>query len=216
MKKAVIFDLDGTLLDTLEDLRDSLNYALEQRGHRRQSTEEVRRKVGDGLAKLVERALEGSGADTAERDAVLEEFKPYYAAHCREKTCPYAGVTELMEALKDQGVRIAIVSNKVDGAVKALSGEFFPGLVDFAAGEKEGVRRKPAPDTVLEALRALEAEAAEAVYVGDSEVDIATAENAGMEAILVTWGFRDEEFLITKGAKKIVHNAEELKDALSE
>lgn len=216
MKKAVIFDLDGTLLDTLEDLRDSLNHALERRGHRRQSTEEVRRKVGDGLAKLVERALEGSGADAGERQAVLEEFKPYYAQHCREKTRPYAGVTELMEALKDQGVKIAIVSNKADGAVKTLSGEFFPDLVDFAAGEKEGVRRKPAPDTVLEALRALETEAAEAIYVGDSEVDIATAENAGMEAILVTWGFRDEEFLITKGAKKIVHNAEELKDMLSE
>lgn len=213
MKKAVIFDLDGTLLDTLEDLRDSLNHALEAKGYPANSTEEVRRKVGDGLAKLVERAVP-QGTGEAEQAAVLEIFKPYYAEHCREKTRVYDGMMEVLEELKGRGVKLAIVSNKADGAVKTLSEEFFPGVMDFSCGEKEGVRRKPAPDTALEAMKALGVTAGEAVYIGDSEVDLATAENAGMECVSVTWGFRDEEFLITKGAKTVAHNAEELKEIL--
>lgn len=213
MKKAVIFDLDGTLLDTLEDLKNALNYALTAHGYPENSTEEVRKKVGDGLAKLVERAVP-QGTGEAEQAAVLEVFKPYYAAHCREKTRPYRGVLELLAQLKAKGVKTAIVSNKADEAVKTLSREFFGESMDFAVGEKEGVRRKPAPDTVLTALSALNVTAEDAVYVGDSEVDLATAENAQMDCVAVTWGFRDEEFLITKGAKMLAHNAEELKELL--
>lgn len=213
MKKAVIFDLDGTLLDTLEDLQNALNYALTAHGYPENSTEEVRKKVGDGLAKLVERAVP-QGTGEAEQAAVLEIFKPYYAAHCREKTRPYRGVLELLAQLKAKGVKTAIVSNKADEAVKTLSREFFGESMDFAVGEKEGVRRKPAPDTVLAALSALNVTAEDAAYVGDSEVDLATAENAQMDCVAVTWGFRDEEFLITKGAKTLAHNAEELKELL--
>lgn len=215
MKKAVIFDLDGTLLNTLEDLKNALNYALKQGGYPGLTRDQVRQRVGDGLGKLVERAVP-NGVGPGEQAGVLEVFRTYYAQHCREETRPYEGVMEILEKLKKRGVKLAIVSNKADGAVKTLSQEFFPGLIDFAVGEKEGVARKPAPDTVLAALNALELSPREAVYVGDSEVDIATAENAGMEHIIVTWGFREEDFLITKGAKMIAHNQEELMDLLSE
>lgn len=208
-----IFDMDGTILDTLKDLQESCNYALRQFGCQERTAEEVRRFLGNGMEKLILRAVPDSCSEETARK-ILEVFKEHYRIHCVEHTCPYSGIPELLQRLKDRGLRIAVVSNKGDFGVQELCARYYPGLFDYAAGEKEGIRRKPAPDMTQEVLRQLGIDRADAVYIGDSEVDIATAANAGLSCISVTWGFREEEFLRDQGASRIVHTVEELETAL--
>lgn len=205
----VIFDLDGTLLNTLEDLADAVNAALIKHGKKARSIEEVRRFVGNGVRLLIERAVP-DGTTVSETDAIFADFKAHYALHCNDKTRPYDGVLEVMQQLKEDGYRLAIVSNKLDSAVKELSEIYFKGLVDVAIGERPGVARKPAADMVEIALQELGAEKDHTVYVGDSDVDYATAVNSGLRCISVLWGFRDEDFLREKGADCFVSDAKSL------
>ncbi len=195
----IIFDLDGTLLDTLEDLTDSVNYAMEKFGFPVHTIEEIRRFVGNGAPKLIERSIP-QGKENPSYDAVLAAFKEYYAAHCEDKTNPYEGIMALLADLKEKGYRLAVVSNKFDGAVKRLCGKYFGDYIEVAIGESADVKRKPAPDTVYRALRELSCDGSRAVYVGDSEVDIQTAKNASLPCISVTWGFRTAEQLKAAGA----------------
>ena len=208
-KTTVVFDLDGTLLDTLQDLANAVNYALEQQGMPKRTLEEVRQFVGNGVRLLMIRAV-----PDGENNPLFEEtfalFKDYYGEHCNDNTKPYAGVVELIETLKEKGYAVAIVSNKIDFAVKELNDLYFKGIVPVAIGEKEGIRRKPAPDTVFEALKELGKTKEEAVYVGDSDVDIETAKNAGMPCVSVLWGFRDKEFLAEHGAEYYAETAEDV------
>lgn len=211
--KAVLYDMDGTVLDTLTDIADAVNYTLRRFGMPERTKSETARALGNGARRLIELSVpEGTAAEDVGR--VLDFYKPYYDAHCRVKTAPYPGITALMERLKAEGVRQAVVSNKPDTAVKELAEAFFPGLLELAVGESAEVRRKPFPDSVETAMRAMGLERGECVYVGDSEVDIATAKNAAMPCISVTWGFRSEEELINAGAQCIVRSAEELFEAL--
>lgn len=203
----VIFDLDGTILDTLEDLKTSLNFALGKFAFPERTTDEVRKFVGNGIRKLIERGAP-QGLDEAELNNIHEAFTKHYTLHCADETKPYDGVCDVIRALREAGVKTAVVSNKADYAVKSLCERYFKGLFDCAAGEKEGVRRKPSPDAVNLILRRLGAE--KALYVGDSEVDIETAKNASLEALIVTWGFRDEEFLKSRGAVNIARVPEDI------
>lgn len=207
--RAILFDLDGTLLDTLDDLRDACNYALSRVGEPPRSREEIRRFVGNGLGKLVERAVPGGRAHPRFGEA-LAVMQRYYAAHSQINTRPYPGVPSLLEGLKGEGYALAVVSNKPDRAVKELSARYFGGALAVSIGEREGVRRKPAPDTALEALRLLGAGRAEALYVGDSEVDIGTARNAGLDCLCVTWGFRERETLAAAGANAFADTPEDV------
>ncbi|MBP3579458.1 MAG: HAD-IIIA family hydrolase [Lachnospiraceae bacterium] len=204
-----IFDLDGTLLNTLEDLADSTNYIMRQFGYPERTLAEVRNFVGNGIRKLLERSAP-KGTSPEEIDRMFEQFKEYYGAHCADKTKPYDGVMELLASLKKKGVRLAVVSNKADYAVKALCEQYFQGYFDEAVGERIGIARKPAPDTVQEVLKNLQIEKAQAVYIGDSEVDVQTAKNAEMDCIAVDWGFRDKEVLEEAGAERIVSTPAEL------
>ncbi|MCD8341941.1 MAG: HAD-IA family hydrolase [Clostridiales bacterium] len=197
--RTILFDLDGTLLNTLDDLHTACNYALAAVGEPARSREEVRQFVGNGLGKLLERAIPGGAAHPRFREA-LALLQRYYRAHDRVQTAPYEGMLPLLDALVEQGYRLGVVSNKPDGPVKALCSAYFGDRISVAIGERSGIRRKPAPDTALEALRVLGADPAFALYVGDSEVDIATARNAGLPCLSVTWGFRDRDALIAAGA----------------
>ena len=188
-----IFDLDGTLLDSLEDLKDGVNHALRLSGLPERTIDEVRGFVGNGVGKLVERSVPG-GKDNCHFPQVMEDFNSYYLLHSCDKTQPYPGVTDLLGRLRSDGKRVAVVSNKFDEAVKLLIARYFNGLVEVAIGEKPGISRKPAPDTVVEALRELGADGSGAVYIGDSDVDVLTARNAGLPCISVLWGFRSREF----------------------
>lgn len=214
---AVIFDLDGTLLDTLDDLMNATNYALGQMGYPTRSRKEVESFVGNGVAKLMERAVpEGtSPADTAR---TLDIFKPYYARHSKDRTAPYPGILEALNILRSKGCKLAVVSNKFDTAVKTLALDYFPGLMDMAAGENEagGVPKKPDPTMVLQTIQALGSTPDRAVYVGDSDVDLQTAKNSGLSCISVTWGFRDEEFLLKHGATTLIHHPSELVKQIAE
>lgn len=215
MKKyeLIIFDLDGTILDTLDDLTDSVNYALKKHGYPTRTKEEIRTFVGDGLLVLVRRAI-APETDEIVIQTVLATQKAYYKDHCADKTKPYEGIMELLRELKEAGYRLAVVSNKADYAVQILCEQYFPGIFDMTVGEKENVRKKPAPDSVYAVMDEMQARKEKAVYVGDSEVDIETAKNAGMDAVLVTWGFRDTEFLQEKGAKTLADSVNDLKKAL--
>lgn len=207
--KTVIFDLDGTLLDTLADLCDSTNFALSSFGYSERTLAEVRSFVGNGIGKLIERALPG-GAENPDYSAVLAKFKDHYAINCNNKTKAYEGIYAMLDELRARGVKIAVVSNKVDSAVNELCERYFAGYFEIAVGEKEGVHRKPAPDSVFAAMGALSAKKESTVYVGDSEVDVETAKNAGIDIIAVSWGFRDREVLRLLGNFTIVNTAEEL------
>jgi phosphoglycolate phosphatase len=206
-----IFDLDGTLLDTLGDLAASVNYALQQYDMPRHSLDEVRRMVGNGVRLLMERAIP-NGPQHPLFDAAFAAFRQHYMEHSLDTTCPYKGIPELLRALKDNGKHIAVVSNKFDAATKALCDHFFHDTVEVAVGEHEaeGIRKKPAPDTVIEALSLMGAEPDGAVYIGDSEVDIATARNSGLPCISVLWGFRDRDFLQAHGATDFISSPAEL------
>ncbi len=214
MYKAVIFDLDGTLLDTLDDLWSSVNAALQKFSLPIRTREEVRAFIGNGIVKLMQRA---SGLkEGATFEGVLLEFKQHYGEHCEDKTKPYEGIISMLETLRAKGIQTAVVSNKADFAVKKLAEGYFHGLLQEAIGENEecGIRKKPAPDSLLAVMERLGAGARSTVYVGDSEVDIQTAKNAGVDCISVTWGFKDREFLIENGATVLVDSVDALLQAL--
>ena len=205
-----VFDLDGTLLDTLGDLAASVNYALRTHGMPEHSIEDVRRFVGNGVRKLMERAVP-EGADNPQFEAAFATFRAYYMEHAQDTTRPYEGIPETLATLKAQGCRLAVVSNKMRKATEELCRHFFPDTIEVAIGEDEaaGIRKKPAPDTVFEALRVL-GDKGDAVYVGDSDVDIHTAHNAGIPCISVLWGFRDKDFLLQHGANTFISAPSEL------
>lgn len=207
----IIFDLDGTLLDTLNDLHAAVNHALTEMAFPTRSLDQVRQFVGNGVARLMERAVP-PGTSPADTARALAIFKDYYARHSMDATAPYPGVPELLQALRANGCKTAVVSNKFDGAVKALMEDFFPGLLDLSAGEDEahGIPKKPHPAMVLRCMETLGADPKTTVYVGDSDVDIETAKNAGLPCISVTWGFRDRAFLTAHGAATFAHTPEEL------
>lgn len=213
MYKLAVFDMDGTILDTLEDLKDSTNFALQKCGYPTRTYDEVRRFVGNGIRKLIERAVP-EGLSVEKIDRVHEVFTEHYKVHCADKTKAYDGIKPLIEKLRANGVKTAVVSNKADYGVQELCKEYFDGLFDYAIGEREGIRRKPAPDSVNEALRVLGMSKSEAVYIGDSDVDFETAKNAELPCISVLWGFRDEEFLREKGATLFVHDPAEIYDII--
>ncbi len=196
----VIFDMDGTVLNTLDDLTISVNYVLARFGMPKRKESEYRRFFGSGIRYAISCAVpEGTPEEII--DEMIPVFREYYDVHCLDRTRPYDGIVELMKLLKEQGYRMAIVSNKIDSAVKELNERFFSDYVDIAIGEKEGVRRKPAPDTVEQALNELGSVKEEAVYIGDSEVDLQTAINSGLPCIAVLWGFRDKDFLADRGGR---------------
>lgn len=207
--KAVIFDLDGTLLNTLEDLTDAVNHVMRQFNYPEHTIEEIRSFVGNGIKLLIERSLP-DGKDNPEFDKVFSEFKSYYTSHCRIKTRPYDGIMELISILHEQGYKLAIVSNKNQSAVTELNNIYFSDYISTAIGEKEGVRKKPAPDTVIKALSELCISSDDAVYVGDSDVDRETAENSNMDCISVTWGFRDRKLLESLNPYAIIDKPAEL------
>lgn len=198
-----IFDLDGTLLSTLEDLKNSTNYALRWANMPERTLEDVRRFVGNGVKKLMERAIP-NGLDNPRFEETYAKFREYYMEHSLDTTEPYPGVLNLLAELKNKGKNIAIVSNKFYAATQDLCKHFFGDYVTVAIGERGNIRRKPAPDTVFEAFKQLGVDRSNAVYVGDSEVDVATAKNSGLPCISVLWGFRDKEFLIEHGATTFV------------
>lgn len=209
MYKAVIFDLDGTLLDTLTDLYNAVNFALESFGFPLRTKEEVRSFIGNGVKKLMERST--PQATDAETDAkCLDCFRGYYLEHMRDNTAPYTGVEDILKVLGEKGVRTAVVSNKLHTAVVGLCEEYFGSAVDEAIGVSEESERKPNPVNVLKALERMNLQKDECIYVGDSEVDVMTAHNAGLSCIGVTWGFRDEAELKNAGAEFIAHTAEDV------
>lgn len=207
MRVGVLFDLDGTLLDTLEDLTDSVNYALDVFGYPSRTLDEVRSFIGTGAANLIRKAVP-EGADYV---PVLAEYQAYYRSHCRVKTGPYPGIPEALAKVRET-YPVAVVSNKPDAAVKALCDDYFGGV--YARGESDECPRKPAPDMLHRAMEAIGAD--RCVYVGDSEVDVTTAKNAGGVCISVAWGFRDEQDLKAAGAEHFCHRAEELPGMIQE
>lgn len=216
MIDTIIFDLDGTLLNTLEDLTDSVNYVMEQYHLPKHTIEEIRGYVGNGAAKLIERAIPG-GTGNPEYAKMLEMYQEHYALHCVDKAAPYEGVIELLASLKESGYHLAIVSNKPDRAVKQLYRRYFMEYVNVAIGESGEVKKKPAPDMVYRALACLSSDASHAVYVGDSEVDLQTAANIPMPCVSVTWGFRTLDQLLGAGAveEKMVKVPQELPSLLA-
>ncbi len=211
--KLAIFDLDGTILDTLDDLANSTNAALKLNSLPARSREEIRSFVGNGIRLLIERAVpDNTSAEVT--DKVFSDFKKHYAEHCSDNTAPYEKINELLDELREAGCKIAVVSNKSDFAVQELCNQYFPNKLDFAVGERENVRRKPAPDSVFESMKALGIATEESIYIGDSDVDIETAKNANIPCISVTWGFRGKDFLIDHGADKLVSSPDEIKNII--
>lgn len=204
-----IFDLDGTLLDSLEDLYLSTNYALNAYGMPCRTIDEVRQFVGNGVRKLMERAVP-DGTNNPVFEEAFSTFRKHYLVHNLDHTHPYPGIEDLLAELKRRGKNMAIVSNKFDAATKELAAHFFSDTIKVAIGEKENVRKKPAPDTVIEALRVLGQTKEGAVYLGDSDVDIDTARNSGLPCISVLWGFRDRKFLLQHGATNLVSTPKEI------
>lgn len=208
-----IFDLDGTILDTLADLRDSVNFTLEKNGLPTRSTEEIRAFVGNGIRLLIERAVpENTESDVT--DKCFLDFKEHYKINSANSTKPYDGVTSVLKELKSKGVKLAVVSNKADFAVQGLMESYFPNLFDYAVGEREGVRRKPCPDSVFEVFKKLSADKNSTVYIGDSEVDVETAKNAGLPCIAVTWGFRDKNVLEAACPEYIIDKPSEITEII--
>ena len=199
----VIFDLDGTILDTLGDLRDSVNFALKNNNLPCRSTEEIRAFVGNGIRLLIERAVP-QNTESAVVNKCFDDFKEHYKNNFANLTKPYDGVIAVLNKLKDKGIKLAIVSNKADFAVQTLVEKYFEGIFDFSVGEKEGIRRKPFPDSVFNAMEYLGADKNTTVYVGDSEVDVETAFNSGIPCIAVAWGFRDKAVLENLNPEYIV------------
>lgn len=207
--QTVIFDLDGTLLNTLDDLAAATNYALAQHTLPLRTTEEVRWFVGNGIRKLIERAVP-EGTPQPEQEEVYATFNEYYKLHCNDKTQAYDGVMELLNALRKAGVKTAIVSNKADYGVQALTKQYFSGKLDAACGERSGIAKKPAPDMLFAVMQMLNATKETTIYVGDSDTDLATACNAGVACVGACWGFRGREFLLAHGAKLLAETPAEV------
>lgn len=207
MKTGILWDLDGTLLDTLEDLADAVNFALQQFGYPERSIEEIRCFVGNGARRLIERSVPAGG----DADAVFDTFRTYYDTHCRIKTRPYDGIMEALQKLGEK-YPMAVVSNKPDSAVKPLCAEYFPGL--YARGESTDCPRKPAPDMVFKAMEAIGVESC--IYVGDSEVDVLTGRNAGVPCLSVLWGFRDRAEIMDAGGSHFCEDTAKLVEKLEE
>ena len=205
----IIFDLDGTLLNTLDDLRDSLNDILSEKGYPAKTLEEVRSYIGDGVMNLIKRSLP-TGYTQDEVNLLLEQFREHYKNNMQNKTRPYNGIMELLLDLHRYNYKIGIVSNKYDSAVKSLSRFFFGNIVSVAIGETNEVRRKPAPDSVIKAIQELDSDTSQTIFVGDSDTDVQTAKNAGIPCIGVTWGFRSREVLRTAGADYLIDTPKEL------
>lgn len=211
--KHCIFDLDGTLLDTLTDLHAAVNHALRTNSMPERSLDEVRMMVGNGVRKLMLRAVPDGDANPLFEKA-FADFRSYYSQHSLDTTKPYDGIMQLLAELKGRGVRMSVVSNKMDSATKPLVKSFFGEFIDVAIGEceSEGIKRKPAPDMVFKAIREMGVKAEDCVYIGDSDVDLQTAENAGLPCISVLWGFRDKNFLSAFGADTFVEAPEGILD----
>jgi len=209
MYETYIFDLDGTLLDTLGDLASSCNYALRMNGMPERTKDEVQCFVGNGVMKLMERAVPG-GLGNERFESAYQMFRSHYLEHGLDTTKPYPGVQQMLHRLKSEGRKLAVVSNKFDAATKELCAHFFRDTVAVAIGERDGIRKKPAPDTVNAALEELGVSKERAVYVGDSDVDVMTAKNCGMPCISVLWGFRDAGFLLEHGATTLVNSPSEI------
>ena len=207
--RLALFDMDGTVLDTLQDLADSTNAVLKKHGFPTHDVEAVRQFVGNGAKLLIERAVP-AGTDAQKTDTVLADFKDHYREHSADATKPYDGILEMLRTLRAAGVRTAVVSNKPDFAVRSLSEKYFGELFDRSIGDREGVRKKPAPDSVFEVMRELGVAPSEAVYIGDSDVDVQTAQNAGIDGIFVDWGFRSADVLRQSGAEVIVSTPDEI------
>lgn len=210
-KDTIIFDLDGTLLNSLTDLMNSANYTMQQMGYPTRSKDEIRHFVGNGIAVLIQKCVPAGTSEEA-IDRAIAIFKEHYGVHCNDYTATYEGIDELLAALSERNIKMAIVSNKADFAVKELADIYFKGIIPVAIGEmeSEGVRKKPAPDTVYKALELLNSTVEHSFYVGDSEVDFKTAMNAGMDAVLCSWGFRDTQELQAMGAEVIIDRPMEL------
>ena len=205
----IVFDMDGTILDTLEDLKNSMNYTLKLHNMPERTLDEIRSFVGNGIRKLIERAV----PEKTSEEKIIEihrDFMTHYEVHCADFTKPYDGVISLIQELRNRGYKTAVVSNKADSAVQDLCVQYFPNLFDIAIGERPEIAKKPAPDMVHLALAQLGFSKENAVYIGDSDVDVATARNSGLAMIAVDWGFRTREFLISQGAETIVSKPEEI------
>ncbi|HIU57818.1 MAG TPA: HAD-IIIA family hydrolase [Candidatus Ornithomonoglobus merdipullorum] len=198
----VIFDLDGTLLNTLDDLTASVNHAMDMMGMPRHTLDEVRRFVGNGVRVLIRRSVP-AGTSDEDYESAYNYFEEHYAVHCKDKTGPYEGVPKMLSELCKMGYKTAIVSNKIDFAVKELRDDFFADTVPVAVGDDLKMKNKPAPDMVFKALRELGSDKSECVYVGDTDVDLETAKNAGMDCVSVSWGFRSRAELEGYGARMI-------------
>lgn len=209
----LIFDLDGTILNTLEDLSDSVNFALSKNNLPCRTTEEIRSFVGNGIRLLIERAVPKNTEHTV-IDNCFADFKAHYKGNSTNKTKPYEGITEVLCELKQKNIKLALVSNKADFAVQEIVERYFPDVFQYATGEKEGVRRKPYPDSVFAAMEYLGSDKNNTVYIGDSEVDVETARNCGIPCVAVTWGFRDKEVLEKLNPEYIVDKAEQIIDIL--
>lgn len=207
--KAIIFDLDGTLTDTLEDLYLSVNYALRSCGLPERSLDEVRRFVGNGVRQLIERAVP-EGTEPPVVTKCFETFHSHYIIHCQDHTALYPGIATLLMSLHTKGYRMAVVSNKIQDGVTELAQSYFRGVIDVAIGEQPGIPRKPEPDMLYNALAQLGVDASEAIYVGDSDVDLQTAANAGLPCISVLWGFRSRNFLVAHGATMLAETPQDI------
>lgn len=212
--KAVVFDMDGTILDTLEDLKQSVNHILRKYGYGERSLAEIKTFVGNGIKPLILRSFPESAQIDVE--IIYPEFMQYYNEHSADNTYPYKDIPYVMQALKERGVKVAIVSNKPNDAVKALADKYFSGLYDASVGEMKGLNKKPAPDEVYHALNLLGIDKSDAVYVGDSDVDLMTAKNSGLDSISVSWGFKTRAFLEDLKAKNIIDRPKELLDLIFE
>ena len=209
--KCVIFDLDGTLLYTLEDLKNSVNFALSKNGFKERSIDEVRDFVGNGIEILMRKSVPQNISEN-EFQLCFSDFKSHYKIHSEDNTKEYDGITDMLKVLKHNGFLLAVVSNKADFAVQTLCDKYFKGLLDVAVGEREGIKRKPCADSVFAAMEALGSK--NAIYVGDSEVDVETAVNSGLDCLAVTWGFRGENVLKELNPKYIVNKPEEIIDII--
>ena len=209
MYDTIIFDLDGTLLNTLEDLCNSVNYALGKNGYELRSIEEIRCFVGNGVRKLIERALPDDVSEN-EFNKVFEDFREHYKVHCNDLTGPYDGIMELLGELKSRGYKMGITSNKMKTAVLALNDLYFKGLIQGAAGVDDNITPKPNPQMVNLMLNELESDKEHTLYVGDSQVDVETAHNTGLDMVTVLWGFRTKDELLEAGAKEFIEHPTEL------
>lgn len=205
----IVFDCDGTLLDTLTDLRNAVNYVLRAHDLPERSVPEVKAALGNGVAHLMRQSLPDSISE-AEFNTYLDEFKTYYGEHLQDYTAPYPGMLDVLDTLRSKGYKLAIVSNKIQEGITPLNKEYFGDRLPVAIGERPGLQRKPAPDMVLQALKELGSTQDESIYIGDSEVDVATAKNSGLLCIGVTWGFRDEQLHKALGVKHIARKAEDI------